>query len=180
MELKRSNIIWLIASVIALIISQLMMVRTTNLGGEMRLQQEAGLIKDKTQEAVEIIKNSKSELFRIASLKSDSAARFGRFLKLQLFLKPLEVFVYHDKKPIFWTSSDYYIKPGIVDSITVETIGDKSVGIWRYRQGTIEIDYVLLIAKETQLPLSKRWSDTQSSRETVFKISPIQWNAVFR
>lgn len=172
MQLKRTNIVWLVVSVLALTFTQFMMVRTTNLGGEMRLKQEANSIQENTQEAKEIIKNSKAELFRIASLKSDSANRFSRFIKLQLYLKPLEVFVFHDKKPIFWTSSDYNIKPGSVDSITVESIGNKSVGIWRYRQGPIELVYVLLITKESQLPLSANVNDSMVNRETVFKVSP--------
>lgn len=172
MEFKRTNIIWIIVSVFALTITQLMMVRTANLGGEILLQKEANSIKDKTLEATEIIKNSKAELFRIASLKSDSANRFGRFLKLQLFLKPLEVFVYHDQKPIFWTSSDYSIKPGSNDSITVESIGDKSVGIWRYKQGPIELVYVLLITKESTIPLSSNANDSSVHKETIFKVSP--------
>lgn len=172
MEFKRSNMGWLVLSLIIGVISQIMMVRSTNLGGDLVLQNKATSIQNQVQEVTKIIKNTKSELFRIASLKSDSAGRFGRFTKLQLYLEPLQVFVYHDKKPIFWTTSDVFIKPGSADSVTVETIGGKSVGIWRYKQGSVEILYVLSLANESQLPLIGSSESVSAYRENEFKISP--------
>ncbi len=172
MEFKRSNMGWLVLSLIIGVISQIMMVRSTNLGGELVLQNKATTIQNQVQEVTKIIKNTKSELFRIASLKSDSAGRFGRFTKLQLYLEPLQVFIYHDKKPIFWTTSDLFIKPGSADSVTVETIGGNSVGIWRYKQGSVEILYVLSLAKESQLPLIGSSESVSTYRENEFKISP--------
>ncbi len=149
-----------------------MMVRSTNLGGERVLENKAKTIQVQAKEAAEIIKNSRSELFRIASLKSDTAGRFGRFLKLQLYLEPLEIFVFNNNRPIFWTSADYAIKAGERDSVSVETIGNNSLGIWRFKQGSIELIYVLALAKESPLSLTSQDSSASAYRENEFKISP--------
>ena len=171
MQFNRSNVLWLAISVLMISVSQTMMVRTSHVGVDVVLKNKSESLRDEIQHASTIIANTKSEIFKIASIKSDTSSRFGRFLKLNPYLKPLEILVYNHRRPIYWTSTRFSIEPGGKDSVTVESAGSTSIGIWRFRQRQIEVIYILPLANESNLVLSGNPETLSKFREDEFKLS---------
>ena len=171
MRFTRSNVTLMFIALALGLIAQILMVRSQNLGAENALNVQVAKVEQDIQQAGKVISSTKAEIFKLASINETEATIFARFAKYHQFVNPLDFYVFKWGKPVYWSSQNYPVNPNGNDSVSIESMGDQSVAIWKFRKGAIVVAYVLPIAKEKFASFSDEADPNNAFRENEFKVS---------
>lgn len=163
----RAGLYWILVGLLAILAGQVLLIRNQNLGPELVLKREAISVQQKINSARDAIDRNLPLLRTMPQYDVDSVP-IG-----ELAVEGVDVFVFKNNKPYFWTTNAYNISSsyGRGNEIQVQKLASRYVLLWTLYSDTQEF----IFAKEIIANPEYRFvsgNSLQEERHNKFGISP--------
>jgi signal transduction histidine kinase len=135
MKIKfREGIVWIVLGLLFIAGGQVLLVRNENLGPELALQREAERVGNTIKEAHRMLDSAMPVLRKQRSFDENQAA-----VKL-LTNKQVDLFVFRENKPVFWTSNAYNVLSsyGRSGNVEIQKHASRYIILWNYYSDSLE------------------------------------------
>src|SRR5688572_562827 len=131
----QNGIVSCAVGLVAIVIGQIFLVRNQNLGPELVLKREARIITTELSKARQTINKV------LPALKLDNNNRVDSFVLRELKAAGIDLFVYTNNQPAFWTTNSYNVAPiyGRNGGVQIQKNASKYVALWSIFRDTQEI-----------------------------------------
>ena len=136
--LKRSGFIWLLAGILMSLTGQIYLLRNQNLGPEQALYKEANRISGLLEQTKTVIQKHRTDFARSSEFEQNS----GIFTQAGI-----DIFVFRQNTPVYWTSNQYNIKPTFKTEIQIQKHFSRYLAVWSFHTDSLEYVFATELVK---------------------------------
>lgn len=158
---------WILVGLMAILTGQVLLIRNQNLGPETVLRKEAHAVQEKINTSHEIVAAQLPKLRLMNAFDLDSQT-----IKA-LTSKKVDLFVFKQNKPLFWTTNAYNIAPsyGRGNDIQIQKHASRYIILWTVYSDTLEFVFGTEIIANPEYKFVSG-NSLQEERHNKFGISP--------
>ncbi|MBS3913774.1 MAG: GHKL domain-containing protein [Bacteroidetes bacterium] len=163
---RKNGYISIFTGLVLIAIGQVFLVRNQNLGPEIVLNREARIISNELNATKRVIDEIHPKL------KADKNGNYDSAMMRRLRNAGVDVFVYRDNQPLFWTTNSYNVSPmsGHGSGVQIQKNASRYVVIWSVFQDTMEYLFGKEIIRNPEFRFLNS-ATLQEERQNKFELS---------